>query len=261
MVAIDDKNQALYIGFEKLDDAKSVIVKNFLTKNNIPLSMVILEETGELIPVSHGPTISPLEGGAQLNPVGVTWDCTLGFIANKGTTRVAITAGHCEAPPGHDLAGDQQFKHPHSGTVKGTEIANSNKNPPRYSDTLLFAPSVSSNLGKLYIDGTHTNIIGKKLSQAVGDPLCANGSTSHVKCGTVQLTGVTIFDSGLGGTLYGQVKVSFTSLGGDSGAAVYKNDPSGGVLIAGVLWCCAGSPSYYSPMSGIEFEQGILTVN
>ena len=258
MTAVDDMNQALYIGFEKLDDEKRNTVNDFLTKHNIPLDMVIFDETGKLTPTSHGVTLTSLKGGVEIQPVGETWDCTLGFIADKGTTRVAITAGHCESG-GRDLAGDQQFKHPHGGSVKGTEIANTNKAPPRFSDTLLFAPSISSNKGQIYVDGATKTVVSETLSQVQNDPACSYGSTSHERCGKITQTGVSVWNGGLGGTLHGQAKLNFGSASGDSGGPVYKKVTDTTVSAMGIIWCCESSSlSIYSPLSGVEFDQGLL---
>jgi len=72
-MGLDDKNQVYQIDFEKLDNSKTDTVNKFLADHNIPQDMVKLVETGKIVPIgggtgskyTPGPTIRPLEGGAQ----------------------------------------------------------------------------------------------------------------------------------------------------------------------------------------------------
>ncbi len=262
-IGIDDKKQELLIGFEELDASKTDQVNTFLAQNQIPKDLVELINTGKLIP-TDGSTVRPVDGGVQIGVVGATylpgW-CTIGFVVNSATygNGLGTTAGHCEASyPNHS----QSYTQPKGGSTIGSEVANTNKAPPRYSDLLLFSITVPYNLGVIWEGGSTISIESKAYSQFVGDSVCSYGATSNYQCGSVTQTGLKVYDSGIGGYLYGQNIASMIAHSGDSGAPVYRVDGvTGKAIVYGSVWCCDNTSTYFSPIGGMEFDEGTLQTN
>ncbi|MDE2588821.1 MAG: hypothetical protein KGL95_04060, partial [Patescibacteria group bacterium] len=281
---VDDKNQVYEIGLEKLDDSKKDLINKFLAMHDIPQDMIKLKETGKIIPVgggtgstyTPGPTIRPIEGGLQIGVSPSFGSCTIGFIAktSSGST-VGTTAGHC-VDGGRTNAANQKYTQPYSSNANdyttnaiASVIASSDKAPPRYSDTLLFTPSVSTNLGKIYNGGPVLTVTGKDYSPYVGKAVSAFGSTSGTGSGTITKTGVVYSDSALGGLVYGQVEASMSPIPypnpGDSGGPVWSTNPDSTITLEGTMVARSIDNSQvvliFSPISGIEFDQGTLQVN
>jgi len=270
---IDEKKQRIVLGFETLDEQKRSHVTGLLAKYPIPASVIELVEEGKGEAVTHDATTSfrPLIGGI---PEGVVnaGTCTMGFVANKfsNNQRVIVTAGHCEAIP-KDTLGDQRYTNPSSSsTVVGQEVANTNFGGNRWSDTLLFAPSVSSQLGLIYSGtiGSSYNIQGKGYTQLVGDPVCKMGYRTHETCGKITATNKDkVHPNSDGENYYGiiwsQNETDMTVNRGDSGAPVYKKLGFPYVQLYGILWLKmtlydTPGPGVYSPIVNIERDQGTL---
>lgn len=267
MTDIDEKDQVFLIGFESLSKTKTDTVNKFLTDHNIPQDMVKIITTGKVMPVSGG-TVSPLAGGAQL---GITNGgtsiptCTLGFTAYSNTYNnyVGVTAGHCQSSSGWSNPGTQTYAQPLNGPIIGTEIAGSDPQTSRFSDSLLFALSSTPTLGRIYVGSpSQLTITGKGYNQLIGQDVYSYGDTSGLRHGPIKYTGVTMFDNGINAQLYDQTVVNFSSQSGDSGSPTYMNNPSGGVTLYGTVWATFGAyDSMYSPIAYIEADQGSLQVN
>lgn len=256
---IDEKNQMLVLGFSVLDEEKRSKVAEFLVSNNIPAADVQIVETGPVIELSHNVTVSPLKGGIDIG-YGTNSVCTNSFIADRQSNgmRVSVIAGHCETSV--DMAGDQTYRQPSGGSNVGTEVANTNIYPgPRWSDSLLWQPSVSSTLGKIYNGGTDYAIVSKKYTQGVGESVCKYGRQTHETCGTIIYTD-TDMQSPTYGTLWAQNQANFNCEGGDSGSPTFKKRTGSNVDLYGLVWAKNGSLCAYSPIGNIENDQGTLTV-
>ena len=83
-----------------------------------------------------------------------------------------------------------------------------------------------------------------------------SGKTTGLSSGDVVAYLYSI-SSSTHGTLYGQLRADYDSDSGDSGAPVYKT-VTGGVEIVGIHWGSTASYTYFSPVSGIEDDLGVV---
>lgn len=260
---VDDKKQVFRIGFEKLDNSKAGLVNKFLADHNIPLDMVKLVETGKFVLVNTDIPVTPITAGAEIGVVGAdptTWGpepaCTTGFIVklSNGTIR-GLTAGHCQKNGPAENDGLQTYTQPWGGRTIGNTVAGTSKQS--HSDTVLFYTSETGGFGQIYRYGmSQVAITGKGLSQFVGDSVCTSGTGSGTtRCGSVTQVGIT----GPNG-MPGQNEASFTAAKGDSGSPVWSN-PGTSIIAYGTVFAVDTSGTYYSPVGGIDFDQGILQYN
>jgi hypothetical protein len=95
------------------------------------------------------------------------------------------------------------------------------------------------------------------------------GSTTGWTYGNVSETSIDVGQAGRASSggqtvfLFDQVEFGAYADGGDSGSAVFQSDESwfqysGGIYVclAGVLWGHGGGSSYFSPRSGISYDNG-----
>lgn len=266
---IDERAQTLMIGLDKADETNKNEINKFLADNGIPIDAVSIVAMGAPSLESHGETIIPRIGGIEIG-YGFIHACTNGFIANRISDgkRVSGTAGHCEVVV--DTAGDEVYVQPLGGSTVGTEIANTNLNGPRYSDSLLWEPNsgITTSLGKLYKTSTSQyTITGKKDFPAQGEAICKFGITTHETCGSVMTTGVNLFnaDASPYGTLWMMDHANYSSAAGDSGGPVFKKGPGDTVTLYGIHRgrTIVGQTDYatFSPIHNVEIDQGTLQVN
>jgi len=107
----------------------------------------------------------------------------------------------------------------------------------------------------------HTDTDVTKSVKSYGDPsvndaIFMSGKTTGLSSGDAVAYLYSI-SSPTHGTLYGQWRSDYDSDSGDSGAPVYK-DVTGGVEIVGVHWGASASYTYFSPVSGIEDDLGVV---
>lgn len=271
MLDIDEKEQTLAIGLEALNEVNKAKVTTALAKFPIPSDTVQFFEVSPIVFESHETSVTfrPLRGGI-LEGYSFQEACTIGFVAdnqNMNNKRVMISAGHCEVTK--DLAGDEKYYQPRQvdqGPQVGIEIVNTNLPGPRFSDTLQWEPSVSTQRGKIYRDSfTEFTISGKGYTQLVGEFVCKNGYVTHETCSTIKFVGVDAPRSDpYYTTLYSQNRTTYTSSGGDSGGPVYKKGSYPFVILYGthVGTATKDGVTYkiYSPIRNIEWDQGTLTV-
>ena len=134
------------------------------------------------------------------------------------------------------------------------------------TSTVLISPTESSTRGLVHTHSGSITLDGKQSIQVVGDTISKSGRTTHDTSGQITHTCVTTGSSTYG-TLNCQHYASYNSDGGDSGGAVYGFDiPTGDYKWYGVHWAkfdqgpLTGT-TVYSPVSGIEIDQGTLTIN
>ncbi|MHB8547369.1 MAG: S1 family peptidase [Nitrosotalea sp.] len=259
---VDDKNQVFRIGFEKLDNSKINTVNKFLADHNIPSDMVKLVETGKFALVNTDIKVQPITAGAEIGVVGApsSWgpqpSCTTGFIVKlSGGTIRGLTAGHCQKNGPTENDGLQTYTQPWGGRTIGNTIAGTNKQS--HSDTVLFSTSETGGFGWIYRYGmSQVAITGKGLSQFVGDSVCTSGTGSGTtRCGSVTQVGITA-----PGGMQGQNEASFQVVPGDSGSPVWSN-PGSSIIAYGTAFAHDTTGTYYSPVGGIDFDQGILQYN
>ncbi len=178
--------------------------------------------------------------------------------------RVIVTAGHCSDGAPSDNTSYYQSTYLFDGIGNG--ITGTNPAGTRYSDTVLISPTESSTRGLVHTHSGSITLDGKQSIQVVGDTISKSGRTTHDTSGQITHTCVTTGSSTYG-TLNCQHYASYNSDGGDSGGAVYGFDiPTGDYKWYGVHWAkfdqgpLTGT-TVYSPVSGIEIDQGTLTIN
>ena len=91
---------------------------------------------------------------------------------------------------------------------------------------------------------------------SVNDAIYMSGNTTGLSSGDAVAYLYSI-SSSTHGTLYGQWRADYDSDSGDSGAPVYKT-VTGGVEIVGIHWGSTASYTYFSPVSGIEDDLGVV---
>ena len=91
---------------------------------------------------------------------------------------------------------------------------------------------------------------------SVNDDIYMSGKTTGLSSGDAVAYLYSI-SSPPHGTLYGQWRADYDSDSGDSGAPVYKT-VTGGVEIVGIHWGHSASYTYFSPVSGIEDDLGVV---
>lgn len=123
---------------------------------------------------------------------------------------------------------------------------------------------MSSTLGKIFVGGLQLEytVVGKKSFPAVGEGVTVFGQVSHQTSGTIVATGLTLHDD-IGRILYQQDQLtSGSATFGDSGATVAKKGTGSAVTIYGtIMGGGTQNQVYFSPMSGIEGDEGTLKVN
>jgi len=81
----------------------------------------------------------------------------------------------------------------------------------------------------------------------------ATGTTSGVVSGVYKMIGSQTF-----GTLYDQSYANYDSAPGDSGSPVFRLDGTGNVELLGVHLGSLGGTAYFSPISGVYLDLGVV---
>jgi hypothetical protein len=149
----------------------------------------------------------------------------------------------------------------------GNGKAGTNKAGPRYSDSVLITPTVSTSRGVVHRDsGGDLTLQGKQYIDLVGNTVSKSGRTTMDTNGVITYTCINT-SSTIYGTLYCQDYASYNSSGGDSGGTVYGFDINSGTYKwYGITWGKFTSGPYsgnsiFSTVHDIENDQGTLTIN
>lgn len=102
-----------------------------------------------------------------------------------------------------------------------------------------------------------------KYVTSYGDPqvgwgVYKSGVATGRTAGTVQGLSYTVSSSTFG-ILYDQYYATYSSTNGDSGSPVYAPEP-GGVELLGVHWGSTSSYAYFSPISGVHLDLGVVPI-
>ncbi|GAA4899298.1 S1 family peptidase [Streptomyces coeruleoprunus] len=148
---------------------------------------------------------------------GGGYRCSAAFNVSKGTTRYFLTAGHCTnlSSSWSDTSGGASI-----GVREGTSFPTNDYGIVRYTTT--------SNLGgrvNLY-NGSYQDI-ASAADAVVGQAIKKSGSTTKVTSGTVTAVNVTVNYSD--GPVYGMVRTTACSAGGDSGGAHFAGSVALGI--------------------------------
>ncbi|MGW0560793.1 S1 family peptidase [Streptomyces sp. NPDC003016] len=141
--------------------------------------------------------------------------CSAAFNVSKGTTRYFVTAGHCTNITANWSAASGG---PVVGVREGTSFPTNDYGIVRYTDGS--APAGDVNL----YNGSRQDITSAA-NAVVGQALKKSGSTTKVTSGTVTAVNVTVNYGD--GPVYGMVRTTACSAGGDSGGAHF----AGGVAL------------------------------
>jgi hypothetical protein len=189
--------------------------------------------------------------------------CTLGFNMIKNGEYHFITAGHCvDGGDNYWYLGRKVggvWQPPTDNDYLGYKTA---VYGPPYADlaAIKYSPMANDVLkyGTVYhYTSTHQDIT------SIGDPsantwVCASGSTSGKRCGTIQdeCADVTYTD---GTHIRCMIKVDICTALGDSGGPLWRYSAGLGVQSGGVTNCGSGGkgPSYFSRLSDALYHWGL----
>ncbi|MGA4864066.1 S1 family peptidase [Streptomyces lavendulocolor] len=143
--------------------------------------------------------------------------CSAAFNVQKGTTRYFLTAGHCtnSASSWSATSGGAQI-----GVREGTSFPTNDYGLVRYTSTANTPGGVS-----LHNGGQQD--ISSAADAVVGQAIRKSGSTTKVTSGTVTAVNVTVNYSD--GPVYGMVRTTACSAGGDSGGAHFAGSVALGI--------------------------------
>ncbi|MET9430707.1 S1 family peptidase [Streptomyces sp. NPDC003036] len=148
---------------------------------------------------------------------GGGYRCSAAFNVQKGSTRYFLTAGHCTnaASSWSATSGGAQI-----GVREGTSFPTNDYGLVRYTNTADTPGSVT-----LY-NGSFQDI-ASAADAVVGQAIKKSGSTTKVTSGTVTAVNVTVNYSD--GPVYGMVRTTACSAGGDSGGAHFAGSVALGI--------------------------------
>ncbi|MFG3503895.1 S1 family peptidase [Streptomyces sp. NPDC047821] len=154
-------------------------------------------------------------GGDAIHGGG--YRCSAAFNVQKGSTRYFLTAGHCTnaATSWSATSGGAQI-----GVREGTSFPTNDYGLVRYTNTANTPGSVN-----LYNGGFQD--ISSAADAVVGQAIRKSGSTTKVTSGTVTAVNVTVNYSD--GPVYGMVRTTACSAGGDSGGAHFAGSVALGI--------------------------------
>ncbi|MGX1881444.1 S1 family peptidase [Streptomyces sp. NPDC055287] len=148
---------------------------------------------------------------------GGGYRCSAAFNVSKGTTRYFVTAGHCT----NDVANwSATSGGPVTGVREGTSFPTNDYGIVRYTDGS--APAGNVNLH----NGSYQDI-ASAANAVVGQAIKKSGSTTKVTSGTVTAVNVTVNYGD--GPVYGMVRTTACSAGGDSGGAHFAGSVALGI--------------------------------
>lgn len=274
---IDEVRNLLILGVRSVDVRSDVLA--VASELNIPEDAVDLQQTVKPVPRgSLTDRVRPVLGGLQIQ--SVAGSCTFGFNAFANGTQGFVTASHCST---QTFGTDGTVQYQPSMTPANRIGAETNDpSGQRRSDAAFYTLdlgtlgdvgsiarttySAVNQPGSLLIDPSHSRFrITEKVpneAQVVGELVNKVGATSGWTQGQVVQTCVTL------SSLPCQWVALVWSEPGDSGSPMFQqNGPheplASEIGLWGILW--GGPPNdwtttWYSPISGVEHDLGVLTV-
>ncbi|WP_282793300.1 S1 family peptidase [Streptomyces sp. CC224B] len=143
--------------------------------------------------------------------------CSAAFNVTKGTTRYFVTAGHCTnlSSTWSATSGGAAI-----GTREGTSFPTNDYGLVRYTNG-------SNPAGNVTLHNGSFQEISSAADAVVGQSIRKSGSTTKVTSGTVTAVNVTVNYSD--GPVYGMVRTTACSAGGDSGGAHFAGTVALGI--------------------------------
>jgi streptogrisin D len=162
------------------------------------------------------------------------WRCSLGF---NTTGSKMITAGHCtEGLPAW-------FTSPGGGSI-GPSL---DSHFPRDDYGLISNTGGVAQPGDVNLwNGQYQDITGAA-NATVGQSVCKSGSTTHLTCGTVVRTNVTV-NYGGGDRVRGLTQSNACADRGDSGGSWFSGSTAVGITSGGNLVCNSNTQTFFQPV-------------
>lgn len=235
---------------QTIDQLYNIINTNS-KKNGLANIPVVFTTEGTPVDSSRTSTWRPVFGGIQIKRSSGT-PSTLAFAAKDRTTEVEgfVISGHAAINAG---GVGSSFYQPYVSTAN--KIGEVESIGGTYSDAAWIERDDVS--AKIYHDDTNIlKYVTSYRDPAVGWGVYMSGITSGKQTGIVRGIDYNV-NSQTFGTLYDQCYADYTSAGGDSGAPVYGATMDG-VEIFGINWGYCPNYSYFSPISGINIDLGVV---
>jgi streptogrisin D len=206
-----------------------------------------LGSAARIVPLSG--KLSTLDGPTMLDGTAIwagfgggTVRCSLGFNVFNGARHFFITAGHCT----------------HDATVWFSNSGLSSRLGSNTGHANVFG--AGGDYGVIEYDTAGIHVWGtvagtRQFLSTSGDPFVGeavqrSGSTTGVRSGTVQATGVTVTYSD-GTTVNGLTQTSACAEPGDSGGPYYNGGTALGMLSGGSGNCSIGGTTFFQPVSSV----------
>ena len=199
----------------------------------------------------YRPVIGAIQIAARKN--GATYTATLGFPAKKSDgTKGYVTAKHF-ANSTYLAIHQPTYLSDNSNLIGDVDILGGH-----YADASFI--EYSNVEPKIHVDNSVTKDVAGFLSTTptagwVGWPIYKSGKTTGVTSGTIEGIGVTVNQNGW--SYYNQVKASYSSAGGDSGAPVYRISFDNLYIIGIHHGVDDDGYAYFSPLSGVVSDLGV----
>ncbi|OAQ63705.1 trypsin [Pochonia chlamydosporia 170] len=195
----------------------------------------LAESEFEVRIVNEMPTTFATVRGGDAYYINNSARCSIGFATRTGF----VTAGHCGGVRSSTTTSNGESL----GNVGGSVF-------PGNGD-MAFVTSPSGTTLRAFINGygrADLPVRGNRVA-SVGSAICRSGSTTGVRCGTVQS-----FDSTVNypqGSVTGLTRTNACAEGGDSGGSWYAGDQAQGVTSGGSGNCKSGGTTYFQPLNEI----------
>lgn len=218
-------------GYKKYSNNIDILVKN----SNILLYNETKEKNNTQATIKSG-------GKIYLYPNNTASYCSMGFRVNYNGTVGYLTAGHCV----------QSLSSIPSGTVGPKQFAN-NQN---YDYAFIYPGSgytTSNNLVSNKTNYSYLAVVYYCPGFVVGTSIAKDGAKSGYTTGTITSLNTSVYYSNENKTIYGLVKSSLHSEGGDSGSPVFmpRTNANGGSIAIGVLSGGNGTDMYFTSINSL----------
>ncbi|MFF3323826.1 S1 family peptidase [Streptomyces sp. NPDC002889] len=172
---------------------------------------------GDSVRITRVPGVftKELAGGDAI--YGDDYRCSAAFNVRKGTVRYFLTAGHCTGATTGWTATDDGAS---IGTSEGSSFPTNDYGLVRYAGGV-------QTPGKVNLHNGSYQDITSAADAIVGQAISKSGSTTKVTSGTVTAVNVTVNYGD--GPVYGMVRTTVCSSGGDSGGAHFAGSTALGI--------------------------------
>lgn len=209
--------------------------------------------------------IRPLVGGIKISytKTGGNFASTLSFTAYDRVNNVEGDRGFVMS--GHAATGTSDIYQHSVSTNKLVGTVESNPSGPRYSDAAFVAVNSTTEIKGAIYTATDVGGIIRSNNTPEGMLIRMHGMNSGIEAGEIITTHQTITDSPTYGTLWDQVRATYSSQSGDSGATVTNTLNNSRYDILGVhvgrrATQQDGDHAIYSPIDGVFTDLNIHRV-